>query len=111
MDNDTSINVLKEMVKSFCEDRGWDPYHNPKELSIGVITEASELLEIFRFQTTENCESMMKSPSTREAIADEISDVLYFLLRFAQKYDFDISSEFKRKMEKNKQKYPKTIST
>jgi len=107
MDTETKISDLKEIVKKFCQDRGWDPYHNPKDLSIGVITEASELLELFRFQTTEGCEDMMNNPSTREAIADEISDVLYFLLRIAQKYDFDLSSEFQRKMEKNNQKYPR----
>jgi len=110
MDHETKISELKEMVRVFCQDRGWDPHHNPKDLSIGVITEASELLEIFRFQSTENCESMMDNPSTREAIADELADVLYFLLRFAQKYDFDLSSEFKRKMEKNNQKYPRTMT-
>lgn len=109
MDNDTTISDLKEFVKNFCQDRSWDPHHNPKDLSIGLITEASELLEIFRFQTTENCESLLQNQASREAIADELSDVLYFLLRFAQKYDFDLSSEFKRKMEKNNQKYPKTI--
>lgn len=107
MDEDTKISDLKEIVRQFCQDRGWDPYHNPKDLSIGVITEASELLELFRFQTEANCEEMMKNSASRLAIADELSDVLYFLLRFAQKYDFDLSSEFKRKMEKNNQKYPR----
>lgn len=110
MDNDTKISELKELVKNFCQDRGWDPYHNPKDLSIGVITEASELLEIFRFKTTEDCESMLNNPASREAIADELSDVLYFLIRFAQKYDFDLSQEFMRKMEKNNRKYPRTMS-
>jgi NTP pyrophosphatase (non-canonical NTP hydrolase) len=110
MDNETKISELKELVRAFCHDRAWDPYHNPKDLSIGVITEASELLEIFRFQTAENCEKMLKNPASREAVADELSDVLYFLLRFAQKYDFDLSSEFKRKMEKNNRKYPRTMT-
>lgn len=110
MDTATTISDLKDIVKVFCQDRGWDPFHNPKDLSIGIITEASELLELFRFQTEENSVTMLKDPQVREAISDELSDVLYFLLRFAQKYDFDLSNGFVQKMEKNKLKYPRPMT-
>jgi len=45
MDNKTNINELKEKIKRFCEERDWDQYHNAKELAIGIVTEASELLQ------------------------------------------------------------------
>ena len=32
-----------EMVKTFCEARDWDQFHGPKDLAIGVITEAPQL--------------------------------------------------------------------
>ncbi|MGE0529369.1 MAG: nucleotide pyrophosphohydrolase, partial [Bdellovibrionales bacterium] len=37
---------------------------------------------------------------------DELADSLYFLLRFAQLYNFDLSESLRRKMEKNAIKYP-----
>ncbi len=50
MDHNTNIQELKQKVKDFCDERDWDQYHNAKELAIGIVTEASELLDHFRFK-------------------------------------------------------------
>lgn len=104
MDNKTTIQDLKEKVKKFCEDRDWDKYHNPKDLAIGIITEASELLEHFRFKSEEDIKQILKSK--KHEISEELADVLYFVLRLAQKYDIDLATELGKKLRKNKLKYP-----
>ncbi len=106
LDKKTYISELKEETKKFCENRDWDQYHSPKDLAVAVITESSELLEIFRFKSDSECEEMLRDDFKRQNIADELSDVLYFLLRFAQRYNFDLTSEFLRKMRSNEEKYP-----
>jgi len=60
MDDKTNIKQLKEMVKTFCEERDWDQYHNAKDLAIGIITESSELLEHFRFKSEKEVEQRLK---------------------------------------------------
>ncbi|MBU2639082.1 MAG: nucleotide pyrophosphohydrolase [Nanoarchaeota archaeon] len=105
MDASTNIHELKEKIKKFCEDRDWDQYHGAKELAIGITTEASELLDIFRFKSEEEIEEMFKTEK-REHISEEMADTLYFLLRFAQKYNIDLTTELNKKMEKNHLKYP-----
>ncbi len=35
-----------------------------------------------------------------------MSDVLYFLLRMAQRYDIDLTTELKKKIKKNEERYP-----
>ena len=57
-DRHTTVIELKERIKRFCEDREWDRYHNAKDLAIGISTEASELLEIFRFKSEKEAEEM-----------------------------------------------------
>src|SRR5947209_8617875 len=99
MDKNTSVEDLKSWVKKFCDDRGWDDPHTAKDLAIGVVTEASELLEIFRFVPRASEEMTLKNE--REHITDELADSLYFLLRFAQMYGFDLSEALSRKLEKN----------
>lgn len=106
MDRDTNIEELKEKVKKFSEEREWDIYHNAKELSIGIITEASELLEQFRFKSETEVENMFKDIKKRGEITEEMADVFYFLLRLAQRYNIDLDDELKKKMVKNKNKYP-----
>jgi NTP pyrophosphatase (non-canonical NTP hydrolase) len=106
MDSNTSISQLKELVKKFCEARDWDQYHNAKELAIGVITESAELLEHFRFKTEKQLEELFKNPDKKSDISEEMADILYFLLRLAQRYDIDLTTALNKKIEKNEKRYP-----
>jgi NTP pyrophosphatase (non-canonical NTP hydrolase) len=106
MDSEATLEDLKKSVKKFCEDRDWDQYHNAKDLAIGVITESSELLENFRFKSEKEIEEMFKSEVKKEHISEEMADILYFLLRLAQRYDVDLSSELNKKIIRNEKKYP-----
>ena len=92
-DDSRTIAEAKEIVRRFCEERDWDQFHNPKDLAIGISTEASELLELFRFKTPEECAEMLSSEKG-EDVRDELSDVFYFgravrrvLLRIALRAD------------------------
>jgi NTP pyrophosphatase (non-canonical NTP hydrolase) len=105
-DNERKIHELKEKIKEFCEARDWDQFHNAKELAIALSIEASELLEIFRWKTHEEVDELFKDEKKKEDIEDELADILYFLVRIAQKYDLDLSEALDRKMEKNNNKYP-----
>lgn len=105
MDKKATIEELKNIVKQFCEDRDWDQFHNPKDLAIGIATEASELLERFRFKSENDMNALMNS-SAKNAIKEELADVLYFVLRFAQMNDIDLSEALENKIKSNNEKYP-----
>ena len=48
---------------------------------------------------------MFKNKDKRENISEEAADVLYFVLRLAQKYDIDLTAELNKKLEKNEKRY------
>lgn len=98
------LNELIDKIKTFCEERDWDQYHNPKDLAIGISTEAAELLDLFRFKNNEEIQDTVIN--RRELIEDELADVLFFVLRFAQTNDIDLKKAFENKMAKNAVKYP-----
>ena len=106
LDPKKNLEDLKTEVKNFCSERDWDSPHNPKDLAIGLVTEASELLEIFRFYSEKDSFERLKDPTVRERIGEELADTLCFLLRFAQMYDFDLTSCLQDKLAKNALKYP-----
>lgn len=108
-DKKTTIGELKNLVKSFCEDRDWDQYHNPKDLAIGIITESSELLEFFRFKSEKEVNNMFSNQKKKQAIMNELSDVFYFILRLAEKFNIDLSLELYKKIKENTKKYPVEI--
>jgi NTP pyrophosphatase (non-canonical NTP hydrolase) len=106
MDSKTNVQELKEIVRKFCEERDWDQFHGAKELAVALIIESAELLERFRFKSDKEIEELFKDSEKREKISEEMADVLYFLLRLAQKYNIDLTTELKKKIEKNGKKYP-----
>ncbi|MPN63554.1 hypothetical protein SDC9_211318 [bioreactor metagenome] len=95
---------LQAQIRTFCDERDWTQYHSPKELAIGISTEANELLEIFRFIKEDQLDDVLKQK--KEAIANELSDVFFYLLRFADLYDIDLVRAFNNKMMINSQHYP-----
>ncbi|WP_374074173.1 nucleotide pyrophosphohydrolase [Bdellovibrio bacteriovorus] len=101
----SNIEDLTSFIKTFCEERDWDQFHSPKDLAIGVSTEANELLELFRFKSEAEVQEKMNTPEFKEKVSDELADIFFFVLRFAQMNKIDITEAFKAKMQKNAQKY------
>lgn len=102
----SDIKELEEKVRLFCEARQWRKFHTIKNLAIGAVTEASELVEPFRFLTDEESQKFVDSPEGRIAVEDELADVLFFLLRIANLQGIDLSEALDRKLVKNANKYP-----
>jgi NTP pyrophosphatase (non-canonical NTP hydrolase) len=105
-DQEVKIHELKEKIKDFCDKRDWDQFHNAKELAVALSIEASELLEIFRWKNPQEVSELFNNPKKKEDIEDEMADIMYFLVRMAQRYNIDLSEALDRKMEKNEKKYP-----
>ena len=100
------FDALNAEVREFCEAREWGQYHAPKELAIGLVTESSELVEEFRFKDEAEQVELLQESERRADVEDEVADVLFFLLRFADLYDVDLEAALERKLEKNRQRYP-----
>jgi NTP pyrophosphatase (non-canonical NTP hydrolase) len=106
LDDSMKVSDLKNIVDDFCDRRDWKRYHNAKDLAIGITTESAELLDIFRFKSIEETEEFFKDEEKSKMITSELSDVLFFVLRFASLNNIDLSCELMKKMEVNEKKYP-----
>lgn len=95
---------LSKQIRTFCEERDWDQFHSLKDLSIGLSTEANELLQLFRFKDETQCVELLKTQPDK--ITHEMADVYYYLLRIADLYDIDLNQALEDKMKLNEQKYP-----
>jgi NTP pyrophosphatase (non-canonical NTP hydrolase) len=95
-----------ELVRRFCDQRNWRQFHKPKDLAIGVVTEGAELLDLFRFKNEPEVQSLLDNKHTREMVADEMADVQFFLLRMSEVTGIDLVDALRRKIRKNRSKYP-----
>ena len=101
------LDELNDEIREFCEARNWSQFHTPKDLAIGLSTESNELLDIFRFKNEEEQLAALDDTEKRMDIEDELADILFFLLRFADMYDVDLEEALTDKMETNQARYPK----
>ena len=101
-----TLEELKDEVQQFCEERDWDKYHAPKELAVGLVIEAAELLDNFRAMSEQEQLETLNDPKKAKEIRNELADSFYWILRFSQKYDINLSDALHSKMEENRKKYP-----
>jgi NTP pyrophosphatase (non-canonical NTP hydrolase) len=98
------LNQLQAYLRQFAKERDWDQFHSPKNLSMALSVEVSELLENFQWLTEE--QSYALDQQQRAAVVDEIADVQMYLARLADKLDINIGEAIEQKINKNEAKYP-----
>lgn len=108
-DNTRTIQSLKESIKRFAEKRDWEPFHTPNHLAMALSIEASELMEHFLWLNSTEAFEIMQHAEKREAVGDELADVLIYALRFASVCQLDVSEIIDRKMKKNAERFPEKL--
>ena len=97
----SDFQVLVERIQTFCKDRDWSQFHDPKNLAISLQLEASEVLELFQWSQ----DNQLKKGKESE-ISDELADVLYWVIMLSNHYNIDLVEALNKKMDKNELKYP-----
>jgi dCTP diphosphatase len=98
------LEALKAKLQAFADERDWDQFHSPKNLSMALSVEASELVECFQWLTEEQSKNL--SPAQHQAVIDEMADVQIYLLRLATKLNVNLVEAAEQKIVKNEAKYP-----
>lgn len=95
---------LRLAILEFVRARDWERFHSPKNLSMALMIEAAELAE--HFQWLDGEESADLDAGVREEVAEELADVLVYLVRLSDRLDIDLLQAASRKMRINDEKYP-----
>lgn len=105
----SDIHELQQRIIAFRDARYWQQFHNPKDVAISLLLEASELLEHFQWKNGD--EMTAHVASQKEAVSDELADVFYWVLLMAHDLDIDLKQALDSKMIKNERKYPAEKAT
>jgi NTP pyrophosphatase (non-canonical NTP hydrolase) len=99
----SDLDKMQKRIVAFRDARDWKQFHNPKDMAISLVLEASEVIEHFQWKTQEEAETYLKSH--KGEVADELVDVMYWVLLMAHDLDIDIAESFDNKMAQNEAKY------
>jgi dCTP diphosphatase len=104
MSDPSDLLMLRDKLRAFAEARDWDQFHSPKNLSMALMVEVAELMEHFQWLTEQ--QSVSLSPDIKDAVAEELADILLYLVRLSDKLEVDLKEAALHKLEKNAAKYP-----
>ncbi len=105
-DTTTTLATLKDAVRRFAAERAWEPFHSPKNLSMGLAVEAAELMEHFLWIDPDASRQIVQDPARLGEVADEMADVACYLLNLSNTLGIDLSEAILAKLAKNALKYP-----
>ncbi len=98
-DASTTLEEVRQRLDAFNTARDWQQFHEPKDLAMCLAAEAGELLEPFLWKRT-------GEELDREAIAQELADVLICALNLSAKLEIDLLDAVDRKIALNSERYP-----
>jgi dCTP diphosphatase len=100
---DRLAEITKRII-AFRDARDWKQFHNPKDLSLSLVLEATEVMEHFQWKSKEEIEKYIKT--NKADIGEELADVLYWVILMSHDLGIDPIRALEKKMEINEKKYP-----
>jgi NTP pyrophosphatase (non-canonical NTP hydrolase) len=95
--HDDTFKEIGQLVWQHLVDRDWD-HPTPRSLAISLSLEANELLEHYQWSDD--------PVGDKEALGEELADVLIYALQLAHVLDVDPADIIRDKLQKSAKKYP-----
>ncbi len=98
------VDELTKKIIVFRDVRDWKQFHNPKDLALSLVLEATEVMEHFQWKNKEEVEEHIRT--SKPDIAEELADVLYWVLLMSHDLGIDILRALDKKIMKNGKRFP-----
>lgn len=102
--SDDRLAEMARQLLAFRDERDWKQFHNPKDQALSLVLEAAELMELMQWKNGAELDQHLIEQ--REALEDELADVLGWVMLIAADRGIDLADAFYRKLAKNHAKYP-----
>jgi NTP pyrophosphatase (non-canonical NTP hydrolase) len=104
---DLDVDAIASRLRQFADARDWEQFHDAKNLTTAIVVEAAELAEIFQWRTPEESVPEALDAEVRDRVADEVADVLIYLIRLVDRLGIDPADAVERKIAVNEARFPR----
>ena len=104
-----NLEDLRREVAQFAKDRDWDQFHSVRNLVLAMVGEVGEVAEILQWTDDDKVTELLNAGG-RERLAEELADVLIYLIRVADRSGVNLEQAVRDKLVSNSEKYPKDKS-
>jgi NTP pyrophosphatase (non-canonical NTP hydrolase) len=96
---------LVEQIRVFNAARGWEKFHNPKNLIMALSCEVGEVGGHFQWLDPEEAATIDRTAAFAE-VTDEIADVAIYFLTLVDRLGIDLAASVADKLRQNEARFP-----
>ena len=100
------VATLQNAAVAFSRERGWEAFHNPKNLAMALASEVGELSAVLRWVASSESDDASTRPEVRARLEQEIGDVAILLLLLCHRTRIDLAGAVETKLALNARRYP-----
>jgi NTP pyrophosphatase (non-canonical NTP hydrolase) len=97
---------VRDRLQRFAAARDWERFHSPRNLALALCGETGELAAELQWVSDSEAADHLLDPTAKARLADEATDVLIYLVRFADVCGIDLLSEANAKIDRNETRFP-----
>ena len=102
----SDIEDLTLQMRRFTEARDWGRFHEPTSLTLALVGEVGELAELLQWLPAEEQSAAVRQQPLHDRLAEEMADVLLYLLRLADVTGVDLAEATRGKLAVNETRFP-----
>lgn len=100
------LHQLQHRCSAFTFERDWNQFHDPKSLILALVGEVGELAELFQWVPADKAVEAFAAPARKQRAAEEMSDVLIYLLDLAAALEIDLGEAAHSKLDAAEKRFP-----
>lgn len=94
----SDLTELRDSMRRFTEERDWARFHDPKSLALALVGEVGEVAELLQWLPADEARDKLTREPLDARIAEELADVLLYLVRLADVVDVDLFDAATKKL-------------
>jgi NTP pyrophosphatase (non-canonical NTP hydrolase) len=102
----SDLTDLRDRMRTFTSERDWGQFHDPKSLILALVGEVGELSELFQWLPADQAQALASDEPLRTRAAEELSDVLLYLVRLADVLEVDLGQAAVAKIAAAQDRFP-----
>jgi NTP pyrophosphatase (non-canonical NTP hydrolase) len=102
----SDLEALRDRMRQFAAERDWSGYHDPKSVLLALVGEVGELAELFQWLPAGRARDLAQDEPLRTRAAEELSDVLLYLILLADVLGVDLAEAANAKLTDADRRYP-----
>ena len=102
----SDLTEIRDAARAFIAERDWQKFQDPKSVMLALVGEVGELAELLQWLPAEEARALSREEPLHTRLAEEMSDVLVYLVGLADQCGVDLGKSALAKIEASATKHP-----